>query len=329
MEPRQRQLEHALQAARMYYYQDLPMKKIAVELGVSHSTVSRLLAWARSEGLIEIRINDMRGRASSLEEALRLRFGLREARVVPVPEVAGDQAWQERVARFAANYLQQCLESGMVLGISWGGTINRVAAHLTPKPLIDVHVVQLNGGEFVSHPHINHAGGLITQVAANFGANAHLLPVPTYFAHDETKQVLWREPSIQRILKLQQRADILFFSIGSFQSGATSAAYLGNSLRAEDYEDLARQGVVGDVANVMIRADGSHEAIALNRRACGPDLSLFQQAARAICVVSGYNKLPVLQAALAGRYLNELIIDEPTAHRLVDTVAIAQRTPAV
>lgn len=319
MDSRQRQLQVALQAARMYYYQDLPMKKIAGELGVSHSTVSRLLAWARAEGLIEIRINDVRGRAGTLEETLRLRFGLRATQVVPVPEVAGPQAWQERVARSAANYLQQIMESGLVLGISWGGTVNRVAAHLTPKSLFDAHVVQLNGGEIVSNPDLNHAGGLVTQVAANFEASAHLLPVPTYFAYDETKQALWREPSIQRILALQRRADILFFSIGSFEGDTASAAYLGNYLRAEDYEEMGRLGVVGDVANIMIRADGSYEDIPLNARACGPDLALFREARRAICVVSGYNKLPVLKAALTGGYINELIIDEPTAHRLVDS----------
>lgn len=317
---KQGQLENALQAARMYYYQNLPMKKIAQELGVSHSTVSRLLAWARAEGLIEIRINDVRGRANILEETLRFNFRLRAAHVVPVSEQAGPQVWQERVARFAANYLNQCFDSGMILGVSWGGTVNRVAAHLTPRSLLNAQVVQLNGGEIVSNPNINDPGGLVTQVATNFDASAHLLPVPTYFAYAETKKALWREPSIKRILALHRRSDLFIFSIGSFQGDRTSAAYMGNYLRPEDYEEMARLGVVGDVANIMIRADGSHEDIPLNRRACGPDLQLFREVERAICVVSGYNKLPVLRAAINGRYVNELIIDEPTAHRLLEQV---------
>ena len=53
MEQNQIQVEKALQAAQMYYYQDMPMKKIAAELNISHSTVSRLLNWARSHGIDE------------------------------------------------------------------------------------------------------------------------------------------------------------------------------------------------------------------------------------------------------------------------------------
>jgi DNA-binding transcriptional regulator LsrR (DeoR family) len=296
------------------------MKRIAVELGVSHSTVSRLLTWARAEGMIQIRITDMRSRAGTLEERLRYHFGLRRVFVVPAAELAGPRVWLERVARFAANYLNQCVDSGMVLGVAWGETVTHVAQHLTPKSLLDAQVVQLNGGEIVSNPTIINPAGLVMQFATNFGAAAHLLPVPTYFAFPETKTALWREPSIQRILDLQSRADVLLFSIGSFQGDHTSAAYLGNYLTPEDYAEMARLGVVGDVANVMIRADGSYADIPINGRACGPDLDLFRDVERAICVVSGTYKLPVLQGALAGGFLNELIIDEPTAHRLLEQV---------
>jgi len=313
----QKQMETAVQVAQMYYYQNLPMKTIAAELGVSHSTISRLLSWAREQGLIEIRINDLRSRADSLQEALKLHYALREVQVVSVPEIAGQQVWQERVAQVAANYLNQCMESNMILGVAWGGTINLVAAHLTPKTLIDAHVVQLNGGEIVSDPSINHAGGLVTQFANNYAARAHLFPVPTFFDYPETKQALWRERSIQRILQLHRQADILLFSIGSFRGASTSAAYSGNYLQAADFTQIEQLGVVGDIGNIMIRADGSHDSIALNKRACGPDLDLFHQAGRSICVVSGYNKLAGLKAAMAGRYVTDLIIDEPTAYRLV------------
>lgn len=192
-----------------------------------------------------------------------------------------------------------------------------MAAHLRPKSLIDAHVVQLNGGEIVSDPSIKHAGGLVTQFANNYDARAHLFPVPTFFDYPQTKQALWRERSIQRILQLHRQADILLFSIGSFQGASTSAAYSSNYLQEADYAQIERLGVVGDIGNIMIRADGSHHDIPLNDRACGPDLDLFRRAGRAICVVSGYNKLAGLQGALAGRYVTDLIIDEPTAYRLV------------
>ena len=96
MDAKQLQLENALHAAQMYYYQNLPMKKIAAELQVSHSTVSRLLSWARSQGLIEIRINDIRGRADTLEESIKLHFKINSVQIVPVPEIAGVHSFPTR-----------------------------------------------------------------------------------------------------------------------------------------------------------------------------------------------------------------------------------------
>ncbi|MEZ4593728.1 MAG: sugar-binding domain-containing protein [Chloroflexota bacterium] len=317
MDAKQEQLENALHAAQMYYYQNLPMKTIAAELQVSHSTVSRLLSWARSQGLIEIRINDIRGRADTLEESIKLHFKLQQVQIVPVPEIAGEHAWQERVARVAANTLNQVIESGMILGVAWGGTINRVAANLTPKSLVGVQVVQLNGGEIVTNPSVNHAGWLVSQFANNYEGKAHLFPVPTFFDYAETKQMLWRERSIQQVLDLHRQADILLFTIGSSQGQMMSATYMGNYLQDSDFAEMAQEGVVGDIANMMIRQDGSYAGIPLNERACGPNLELFRRAGHSICVVSGYNKLAGLRAALAGGYVTDLILDEPTAHKLL------------
>ena len=320
MDAKQKQLENALNAAQMYYYQNLPMKRIAAELQVSHSTVSRLLSWARDQGLIEIRINDIRGRADSMEESIKLHYKIENVQIVPVPEIAGEEAWQERVAKVAANYLNQWLESGMILGVAWGGTVNLVAANLTPKSLVGVQVVQLNGGEIVSNPSTNHAGGLVTQFANNYEANAHLFPVPTFFDYPETKKALWRERSIQQILQLHHQADILLYTIGSSSGRLISATYMGNYLNESDFLEMEKHGVVGDIANIMIRQDGSYEGIPLNERACGPKLELFRKVSKSICVVSGYNKVAGLKAALAGGYVTDLILDEPTAHKLVTTI---------
>ncbi|MCB0018777.1 MAG: sugar-binding transcriptional regulator [Anaerolineales bacterium] len=323
MEQNQDQLVKALQAAQMYYYQDLPMKKIAVELGVSHSTVSRLLAWARSNGLVEIRIHDLRSRSSPLEELIKLHFRLREVRVVPVSELAGEEMWQERVARAAAAYLNQLMEPNMILGVAWGNTVNQIAAHLTPKALLDAHVVQLNGGGSIPTLGNYSSGDIITQFANNFDAQAHLLPAPAFFEFAETRQAMWRERSVRRILEMQEQADIFLFSVGSFADNSSSAVYRSDYLSEKDYAEMRQQGVVGDIANVMLRADGNFSDLPINERACGPDLALFHQVDRAVCVLSGPQKLSGLRAALAGGYLTDLIIDEPTARKLVQLFSAA------
>jgi DNA-binding transcriptional regulator LsrR (DeoR family) len=40
-----------------------------------------------------------------------------------------------------------------------------------------------------------------------------------------------------------------------------------------------------------------------------------------VCVVAGPGKLAALQAALRGGFVNELVIDEPSARRLAEAAA--------
>ena len=307
------QIENALQAAQMYYFQNLPMKRIAAELQVSHSTISRLLSWARNEGLIEIRINDARHRSSPLEELLKLRFKLKAVKVVPVAEVAGENVWRDRVARVAASYLNQFMGPDIVLGVAVSQMVNHISACLTPKPLVNVQVVQLNGGEYVPGVAREHAGNLIAHIANNYEARGYLFSVPAFFDFSETRDVLWKESSVKRILDLQNRSDIVLFSPESI---------LDNN-RLKGLTPLAPQSdVVGLVSNIFIRADGSYDDIELNQRACGPDLSLLHHVDRVICAASGFNHLESLRGALNGRYLTDLIVDEPTARRLVESFSV-------
>ena len=308
----------ALQVARLYYYQDMKTETIAREIGVSRSTVSRLLTFAKEQGFVELRIRDPRERSQPLEQEIATRFGVRNVHVVAVRENAEEREWLDRVALFAANYLNTLMDSHKILGIAWGTTISAIAAHLTPKSTTNSDIVQLNGAGNTQSLGINYAGEIIARFAHNFDARAHLFPVPTFFDYPETKTTLWRERSIQRILKLQQQADILLYSIGAVQAGVPSHVYSGGYLEPSDLEELRKAGVVGDIATVMFRADGSYHGVPLNARASGPDLSLFRQSKAAICVVSGVGKAKGLQAALCGHFLTDLIVDEPTARTLLE-----------
>ena len=113
----------------------------------------------------------------------------------------------------------------------------------------------------------------------------------------------------------------MLYSIGAVHNGVPSHVYSGGYLEEHDLEELKQQGVVGDIATVMFRDNGSYDQIPLNARASGPDLAMFRQHDYAICVVSGRGKAKGLQAALRGRFLSDLIVDEPTARALLELVS--------
>ncbi len=311
-------LADALQVARMYYYQNLNTEAIAQELEFSRSKVSRLLTYAKEQGLVEVRIIDPQEQPHRLERNLQERYGIPTVNVVAVPESADEREWLERVASFTAHTLNTLLSSHMILGLAWGTTLSAVSRHLIPKPVNNVDVVQLNGAGNTQSLGIAYASEIVMRFAENYQAKAHLFPVPTFFDFADTKRALWRERSIRRILELQERADIVLYSIGAVQAGVPSHVYSGGYLESRDFAELEEQGVVGDIATVFFRADGSYADVPINTRASGPDLALLRQVKHSLCVVSGMGKARGLQAALRGGYVQHLIVDEPTARAVME-----------
>ena len=123
------------------------------------------------------------------------------------------------------------------------------------------------------------------------------------------------------LLDLQAAMDVAIFGIGSPFAEVPSHVYQGGYLERADYQALSRDGVVGDVATVFYRADGSTDGIAMNARGTGPDFATLRRAPRRICVVSGRAKLPSLTGALAAGLITDLIVDEGTARGLVEEAA--------
>ncbi|ADV66331.1 sugar-binding transcriptional regulator [Deinococcus maricopensis] len=307
----------AVQVARLYYYQGLTTDAIAQELGLSRPKVSRLLTHARRAGLVEIRIHDPSAHPQALEGDLRSAYPFLTPHVVSVPPGSTEDVWLERVAQHTAQVLSNTLRPRHVVGLAWGNTLAAVSRALTPRSVPDLTFVQLNG----SASPLDLMNGFVTdtlqRLARNYDARAYLFPVPTFFDDPHTKAAMWRERSVQHVLELQDRADVLLYSVGSTNARTPSHVYAGAYLDPADLEALQRDGVVGDIATVFFRADGTHANVPMNARASGPDLTLMTRVPHAICVVSGLGKVEALRAALRGRLMNTLVVDEPTARALL------------
>ncbi|BEP15061.1 sugar-binding transcriptional regulator [Acidothermaceae bacterium B102] len=314
-------LEDALRAARMYYFQDLTMEAIAREMRTSRSTVSRLITYAKAAGIIEFRLHTPHERVPGIEQRLSSAYGI-VAHVVPVPETATELETLDQVARFSARLLNTLFDSDMILGIAWGTTVNAVSKHLVAKATTGSQVVQLNGAGNTRTTGIDYASQIVHRFGAAYGARVQQFPVPTLFDYPETKRALWRERSILRVLNLQQRADVVLFGIGAVEGGVPSHVYSAGYLERRDFTAIKQAGVVGDVATVFYRLDGSHDGISLNDRASGPDLALLRKVRHRMCVVAGENKLLGLRGALAAGLVSELVIDEASASALVTALDV-------
>ncbi|NYD79942.1 sugar-binding transcriptional regulator [Arthrobacter cupressi] len=313
--PRSRHSD-ALRAAQMYYLQDLTMDAIARELRTSRSTVSRLLSSARDTGLVQVQIRSPLDSAPELERMIREQHNV-DVHVVPVLDTLNEAETLDRVAMQAARTIGPLVDSNAIIGIAWGATISAVSRHLTRKITHDSIVVQLNGAGNMQTTGITYASDIMRRFGIAYGARVEQFPVPAFFDHASTKTAMWKERSVRRVLDLQDRMSIAIFGVGSVDSSYPSHVYAGGYLDENDLKLLAGSDVVGDVATVFFRADGSSDGITLNERSTGPSHEQLRQVRRRICVVSGASKIDGLRGALAARLATDLIVDEATARRLV------------
>lgn len=308
--------QDVLRAASMYYLQDLTMETIAKHLGTSRSTVSRMVKLARETGLVEITLRPTHSNAPGLGQRIREIYGI-EAYVVPVPDHSSEVERLEQVALTTARLIGTWFDSNMILAVAWGTTLSAIARNLPRKTTRGSAVVQLNGAANTRTSGVEYAGDLIAEFGRAFDAHVHYFPVPAFFDYAETKEAMWRERSVRRVLAQQRRADIALFSVGALAGGLPSHVYTAGYLEAGDVALLDHEGVVGDVCTVFLREDGTYRDVELNARATGPSPRELRRVPRRVCAVAGDAKVVPLRAALRARVVTHLVVDEVTATQLL------------
>jgi len=304
--------EALITVARMYYVQAETMDAIAHHLGVSRSTVSRLLKEARERGLVRVTIVDPDRPLGRLADLFQQHFRV-NAHIVQVRPGASNVFRLDQVARTAADILGELVTDGDTVGVAWGTTTSAIATHLRPRDLSGVTVIGLNGGANHQTTGLPYVGSILHRFADAFRGQEQLLALPAFFDDPATREAMWRERSTRHILRLRDSCRIALFGVGALGADLQSHVYASNYLNPDDLDDLQRQGVVGDVCTVMLREDGSYRDLDINRRATGMTPAELQRVPRRICVVSGLAKASPVLGALRAGVATDLVIDQETA----------------
>lgn len=140
-----RSLDTLVRAARLYYEDGLSQGEVARRLGLSGATVSRVLAQAREQGIVEVLIHDPRSpvqRVHEIEQQLIERFGLADARV---GVASADTGALRLVGRLAADLFGERLGAMRTVGLSWGTTLEAFVAEVPHRVVPFIKVLPLTG----------------------------------------------------------------------------------------------------------------------------------------------------------------------------------------
>jgi deoxyribonucleoside regulator len=302
-----------VEVARLYYEHQFSQQQIAAKLGISRPGISRLLQRAREKGIVRIQIIDPQARGTELEIKLKEKFGLKVAMVVPNGD-ADEQTVKLRLGQAAVTLLDTLLKEKIILGVSWGTTMQAVTKKLRRRPVKGMVVVQLNGG--ISRAEYDtHASEIAQKIGENYGALPFLLPLPAVVDTAELKQAIVADKNIARTLALARQAEVAMFTVGSFshESVLVKAEYF----EPTEVDDLLQRGAVGDICSRIFDHQGRICSAELNARTIGIELEELQQKPYSIAVAGGQEKLAAIRAGLQGRWFNVLITDEWVATELL------------
>jgi deoxyribonucleoside regulator len=308
----------ALRAAELYYLDNLTMEAISQSLGCSRATVSRLISEARSAGLVEIVVHRKGRAAATLERVIGELYGVGVTVVAPPPDASDSDRLRHAAAQGAA-LLRSHLAPDQTLGVLCGDTVSVLARSLSPGVVPGLQIVQIGGTGNTFSSGAEYASATLGRFGAALGARVHHFPVPAFFDSPQTRDAMWAERSVQRVLRLQQRADLAVFSLSTLGGRVPGHLYRAGYLQRDELRSLADQGVVGELGTVFLRADGTTAAVDLNDRSSGLPVERVRQIPRRLCIAVGSEKADIIRAALLAGVITDLIVDDAAAELLALT----------
>jgi deoxyribonucleoside regulator len=302
-----------IEIARLYYEHDFSQQEIAKKVGISRPGVSRLLQRARTEGIVKIEINDPKRRGTKLEAQLKNKFSLKDVVVVP-NHLENSNIIKARLGRAAVKMMDELVHEGIVLGVSWGTTMQEVAKRAPVRAVKDMIVVQLNGG--ISRAEYDtHASEIAQKIGENYRAIPFLLPLPAIVDNSDLKKAIVSDKNIARTLQFAREASVAMYTVGSF--GYKSVLVKADYFEAAEVEELLSKGAVADICSRIITHEGKICSVELNERTIGIELEELQKKPYSIAVAGGKEKLNAIKAAVRGKLFNTLITDEWVANELL------------
>ena len=313
--PREREL--LVRAARLYFEDGKSQHDVATELGTSRSNVSRMLAAAREQGIVEIRINDPLGRDANLEQQLKESFDFADA---VVAGVGRSERAIDRVGEMGARWLGERLTDGQTIALSWGGTLQRMVWSVHVDHPYHLEVAQLVGGLSAVSSGVT-GQELVRELSERLGSSYRYLHAPAVLTSKATRDALLQEAAIANAIDGARKAQLALVGIGNATSGSSAQIIDALHLNDKQREQFQSRGPVGDIAARFFDSRGIEIDGPVHDRILAVTLDDIRRIPLTMGVAAGRDKARAIVAAARGRLIDGLITDAQTARAVISLVS--------
>lgn len=310
-ERRDRKLDLAAHAAWLYYIAGDTQEAIAAKLNVSRQAAQRLIALAVSEKLIKFRLDHPLSACIALAEALRDKFGLSLCEVVP-NDASGETF--NGIGVCAASYLETYLvaKTPTILAFSSGRTLRSMVEQIPSMDRPQHKTVSIIGN--MSHHGRAGRHDVVMHLSDRVGSQAYPVPTPVVATSIEERELLQTQRSFIVVKNLAEQAKVTFVGIGDIAWNAP--LHQNGFINDDEVTELVELGAVGEIAGWAYDRQGILLQQGTNTRVAS--VPLEQPAQRLmIGVAGGEKKAEAILAALRGKLISGLIVDEAAAQAIL------------
>jgi DNA-binding transcriptional regulator LsrR (DeoR family) len=299
-------------AAWLYYKEGLTQDQVAQELGMTRTRVLRMLAAARLDGTVQIRVLSRHSRCVELGRELERKYGIERALVVPLPQKP--DMVPEIIGAVLGEYLTDILTPNMTIGLGWGRTLSACLPSIPQQPQAGMSVVSLLGG--LTKVSTFNPSEFAWRVGDRLSAESYLIAAPVFAPDERTREALLAHPGIREVFRRSESLDVAIVSAGDVTPTSTFTTY--GLLDKDEMLSLQRAGAIGDILCRFITADGDIVDHDINRRVVAVDPRSLRSARKVVLASGGWHKLEVLRAAIKLLSPHVIITDEQVGERLLD-----------
>ena len=306
-----------VRAAWLYHNHGLTQKDVAERLGVSRTTVIRLLDEARRRNEVLIWIDE--GERTCVDLAARLEdvFGLDEALVVP--EAPSMDQTNTAVGLALGKFLSEAIPNEVTIGVGWGRTLTASLAGFRPGRHHGVKVLSLMGG--ATEAHFTNPVEFSWRLASQLDAECFLFPAPVIVDSAETKRRLIEFCGLGKLIALADSLDIAVLSVGDIGPEGTSLAK--HLMPVDVLGEVVRKGAVADVMCHFLDATGASVPHPVVDCVMSVGIERVTRAKHKVIACGGVWRAIALRAALRRIGCNTLVTDEGAARALLAAEATA------
>ncbi|MDO5138688.1 MAG: sugar-binding domain-containing protein [Oscillospiraceae bacterium] len=310
----------------LYYQDNMNQQEVGDFLGVSRSSVLRMLQKGRELGIVTIELHNPRFYDyGDMEKTLERAYGLKDVLIVENSVLDTRSEAAAYMFGSASDYLHNFFKEGDRIGVAMGNTLNSVVStNKTYEKHNDLLFVALEGS--ISRITIEgtdvQGNELARKFADKFGGTYTQFLSPAVFSEKSILDFFMKEKAVNYILDEFKKLNVVVVGIG-VPDGTEHTLAKAGYMTDEERRALVEHGAIGDMCLQFYDRDGNTDGFGFfNDRVAAMPLEEVRRVPSKIGIAGGERKAEAVVGAIRGNYINILITDTECAKKLIELAQI-------